>query len=118
MAAKKDPEDEEDGIRPRLPSSCAASSLGGKEKDQTPLVLFRRRQGQSDDDSASVSGGIDVVEVAWPLNRCLREYQRAGVRFLFEKCFLRDHQRTHGAVLADEMGLGKTVQVCPWNFGL
>ena len=40
------------------------------------------------------------------INQYLWEYQREGVRFLY------DHYRQgHGAILGDDMGLGKTVQV-------
>ncbi len=54
------------------------------------------------------------------MSRHLRPYQRAGVRFLFAKCFggeaapacsSQGRTTTRGAILADDMGLGKTVQV-------
>ncbi len=54
------------------------------------------------------------MEVSSILNRHLRPYQRAGVRFLFSRCFcagVTSRGRICGAVLADDMGLGKTVQV-------
>jgi SNF2 family DNA or RNA helicase len=36
----------------------------------------------------------------------LKEYQRAGVRFLYEK-----YKDGKGGILGDDMGLGKTIQV-------
>ncbi|KAI0030843.1 P-loop containing nucleoside triphosphate hydrolase protein [Vararia minispora EC-137] len=40
------------------------------------------------------------------LNKYLRDYQRAGVRFLLER-----YRLACGAVLGDDMGLGKTIQI-------
>ena len=40
------------------------------------------------------------------MNRYLRDYQRDGVRFLYQH-----YSENTGAILGDDMGLGKTVQV-------
>ncbi|EIW67723.1 hypothetical protein TREMEDRAFT_74496 [Tremella mesenterica DSM 1558] len=40
------------------------------------------------------------------INRFLREYQRAGVRFFYEH-----YTEGRGGILGDDMGLGKTIQV-------
>ncbi|XP_071855137.1 uncharacterized protein [Apostichopus japonicus] len=54
----------------------------------------------------SEEGTQKTVEIPATMNRYLREYQREGVRFLYQH-FLEDK----GAILADDMGLGKTIQV-------
>ena len=56
-----------------------------------------------------VLGGSELLassEVHWRLNSLLREYQREGVRFMWERL-----ARGAGGILCDDMGLGKTVQV-------
>ena len=45
-------------------------------------------------------------QVPATINRYLRDYQREGVRFLYQH-FIKNE----GAILGDDMGLGKTVQV-------
>ena len=53
--------------------------------------------------------GTDLLagsEVHWRLNSLLREYQREGVRVMWERL-----SRGAGGILCDDMGLGKTVQV-------
>lgn len=51
------------------------------------------------------------VCVPYTINRYLRDYQREGVRFLYEH-----YARSTGCILGDDMGLGKTIQVCiPWS---
>ena len=47
-----------------------------------------------------------IWQVPATINRYLRDYQREGVRFLYQH-FVQDG----GAILGDDMGLGKTVQV-------
>ncbi|KAH3696910.1 hypothetical protein DPMN_084393, partial [Dreissena polymorpha] len=54
----------------------------------------------------SQEGESPVVEVPANLNQFLRDYQREGIRFLY------DHfKQNRGAILGDDMGLGKTIQV-------
>lgn len=48
-------------------------------------------------------GGVSVPA---PINMFLKEYQRQGVKFLYEK-----YKSGKGGILGDDMGLGKTVQV-------
>jgi hypothetical protein len=43
--------------------------------------------------------------VPQPLNRLLREYQREGVQFMYDRW-----AAGKGAILGDDMGLGKTIQ--------
>lgn len=44
--------------------------------------------------------------VPYTINRYLRDYQREGIRFMFNS-----YRRSRGCILGDDMGLGKTVQV-------
>lgn len=44
--------------------------------------------------------------VPYTINRYLRDYQREGVRFMYNS-----YRRSRGCILGDDMGLGKTVQV-------
>ncbi|KAE8542179.1 hypothetical protein D1P53_001664 [Cryptococcus gattii VGV] len=46
------------------------------------------------------------IKIPASINRFLREYQRAGAKFLYDA-----YKQGRGAVLGDDMGLGKTVQV-------
>ncbi|XP_018413367.1 PREDICTED: DNA excision repair protein ERCC-6-like 2 [Nanorana parkeri] len=46
------------------------------------------------------------VFVPFTINRYLRDYQRDGIRFLYEH-----YMRSTGCILGDDMGLGKTIQV-------
>ncbi|XP_023325018.1 DNA excision repair protein ERCC-6-like 2 [Eurytemora carolleeae] len=50
--------------------------------------------------------GRERARVPGRLNYFLREYQRDGVQFLWDR-----YCRDGGAILADDMGLGKTVQI-------
>ena len=45
---------------------------------------------------------LSETEVHWRLNSFLREYQREGVRFMWDRI-----SRGAGGILADDMGLGK-----------
>ena len=50
-------------------------------------------------------GGTELLassEVHWRLNSLLREYQREGARFMWNRI-----ARGAGGILADDMGLGK-----------
>ena len=49
---------------------------------------------------------LPAGQVHWRLNSLLREYQREGVRFMWDRL-----GRGAGGILCDDMGLGKTVQV-------
>ncbi|XP_059193877.1 DNA excision repair protein ERCC-6-like 2 isoform X2 [Centropristis striata] len=51
-------------------------------------------------------GGIDGDRVPYTINRYLRDYQREGIRFIYNS-----YIRSRGCILGDDMGLGKTVQV-------
>ncbi|KAL5520387.1 hypothetical protein ACEPAG_9611 [Sanghuangporus baumii] len=46
------------------------------------------------------------IKIPAPINAFLREYQREGVRFFYER-----FKEGRGGVLGDDMGLGKTIQV-------
>ncbi|XP_056887960.1 DNA excision repair protein ERCC-6-like 2 isoform X2 [Takifugu flavidus] len=48
----------------------------------------------------------DGDKVPYTINRYLRNYQREGVRFIYN-----NYIRSSGCILGDDMGLGKTVQV-------
>ncbi|KAK3092117.1 hypothetical protein FSP39_025371, partial [Pinctada imbricata] len=47
-----------------------------------------------------------VIQVPATMNRYLRDYQREGIKFLYN-----NYRAGKGAILGDDMGLGKTVQV-------
>lgn len=49
---------------------------------------------------------VDGERVPYTINRYLRDYQREGVRFIYN-----NYIRSSGCILGDDMGLGKTVQV-------
>ncbi|XP_040011882.1 DNA excision repair protein ERCC-6-like 2 isoform X2 [Xiphias gladius] len=49
---------------------------------------------------------VDGDRVPYPINRYLRDYQREGIRFIYNS-----YIRSSGCILGDDMGLGKTVQV-------
>ncbi|XP_038559899.1 DNA excision repair protein ERCC-6-like 2 isoform X2 [Micropterus salmoides] len=49
---------------------------------------------------------VDEDRVPYTINRYLRDYQREGIRFIYN-----NYIRSRGCVLGDDMGLGKTVQV-------
>ncbi|KAJ8040811.1 DNA excision repair protein ERCC-6-like 2 [Holothuria leucospilota] len=54
----------------------------------------------------SEDGCQNVIQVPATINRYLRDYQKDGVKFLYQ------HFRAkRGCILADDMGLGKTIQV-------
>ncbi|XP_048852240.1 DNA excision repair protein ERCC-6-like 2 isoform X2 [Brienomyrus brachyistius] len=44
--------------------------------------------------------------VPYTINRYLRDYQREGVRFIYNS-----YARSRGCILGDDMGLGKTIQI-------
>lgn len=48
----------------------------------------------------------DGDQVPYTINRYLRDYQREGIRFMYNS-----YRRSRGCILGDDMGLGKTVQV-------
>lgn len=47
------------------------------------------------------------VQVPYTINRYLRDYQREGVKFIYDS-----YLKSRGCILGDDMGLGKTIQVC------
>ncbi|TRY86501.1 hypothetical protein DNTS_010128 [Danionella cerebrum] len=46
------------------------------------------------------------VQVPLTINRYLRDYQREGIKFIYN-----NYAKSRGCILGDDMGLGKTVQV-------
>ncbi|XP_042344247.1 DNA excision repair protein ERCC-6-like 2 isoform X2 [Plectropomus leopardus] len=51
-------------------------------------------------------GRVGGHKVPYTINRYLRDYQREGIRFIYN-----NYIRFRGCILGDDMGLGKTVQV-------
>lgn len=49
---------------------------------------------------------VDGDRVPYTINRYLRDYQREGIRFMYN-----NYINSRGCILGDDMGLGKTVQV-------
>uniref|UniRef100_A0A3Q3K7K3 Excision repair cross-complementation group 6-like 2 n=1 Tax=Monopterus albus TaxID=43700 RepID=A0A3Q3K7K3_MONAL len=53
-----------------------------------------------------VLSDVDGDRVPYTINRYLRDYQRGGIKFIYN-----NYVRSRGCILGDDMGLGKTVQV-------
>lgn len=53
-----------------------------------------------------VLSDVDGDRVPYTINRYLRDYQREGIRFIYNNYIC-----SRGCILGDDMGLGKTVQV-------
>uniref|UniRef100_A0A8C5LPT9 DNA excision repair protein ERCC-6-like 2 n=1 Tax=Leptobrachium leishanense TaxID=445787 RepID=A0A8C5LPT9_9ANUR len=85
-----------------VPNTSWNISMFDDEDLEKPLFPDRRPPGPSVDFPLSNSG----VSVPYTINRYLRDYQREGVRFLYEH-----FSRSTGCILGDDMGLGKTIQV-------
>jgi len=89
-------------IKPTLPSLPNASS---------PTVTYRPVEATPYTPEQLARGALQLTSdpngprVPQPLNRLLREYQREGVRFLYQ-CW----EMGRGGILGDDMGLGKTIQ--------
>ncbi|MCJ8735006.1 hypothetical protein PDJAM_G00241900 [Pangasius djambal] len=47
-----------------------------------------------------------AIQVPYTINRYLRDYQREGVKFIYDS-----YVKSRGCILGDDMGLGKTIQV-------
>lgn len=47
-----------------------------------------------------------TIQVPYTINRYLRDYQREGVKFIYDS-----YLKSKGCILGDDMGLGKTIQV-------
>ncbi|XP_060736675.1 DNA excision repair protein ERCC-6-like 2 isoform X2 [Tachysurus vachellii] len=47
-----------------------------------------------------------TIQVPYTINRYLRDYQRDGVKFIYDS-----YLKSKGCILGDDMGLGKTIQV-------
>lgn len=47
-----------------------------------------------------------TIQVPYTINRYLRDYQREGVKFIYDS-----YLKSRGCILGDDMGLGKTIQV-------
>lgn len=48
----------------------------------------------------------ETIQVPCTINRYLRDYQREGVKFIYDS-----YLKSRGCILGDDMGLGKTIQV-------
>ncbi|KAA1466811.1 hypothetical protein DENSPDRAFT_831699 [Dentipellis sp. KUC8613] len=82
-------------------SECEATTSILQSATQTSLI-----EPNPDDGEPFVLDATHHISVPPSLNKYLREYQREGVKFFFER-YVQDR----GAVLGDDMGLGKTIQV-------
>lgn len=52
-----------------------------------------------------------TFQVPYTINRYLRDYQREGVKFIYDS-----YMKSRGCILGDDMGLGKTIQVGLYTF--
>ncbi|XP_068093562.1 DNA excision repair protein ERCC-6-like 2 isoform X2 [Hyperolius riggenbachi] len=109
--------------------SYAVVSFLDATKRKIPLSLLRKEHSPGNSWNASMFDDEDLEKPSFPgrkpeapatsfplsntgicvpytINRYLRDYQRDGVRFLYEH-----YSRTSGCILGDDMGLGKTIQV-------
>ncbi|ESQ36560.1 hypothetical protein EUTSA_v10006771mg [Eutrema salsugineum] len=93
-------EDEED----EKPTEFGRPGLSRAEFDYTgpyePLVL-------------SSIGEIPIIQVPASINCRLLEYQREGVKFLYNL-----YKNNYGGILGDDMGLGKTIQTIAFLAGV
>lgn len=92
-------------------SSKNASTSGCNNLDNSPSLRFPRPGffSSSVDEGKFEHLVLDDtkgIKVPSSQNKFLRDYQREGVRFLWEI-----YKQGRGGILADDMGLGKTVQV-------
>ncbi|XP_072537957.1 DNA excision repair protein ERCC-6-like 2 [Salminus brasiliensis] len=72
-------------------------------KDEKPLFhTHQRPPGPSEPFILSENGH----QVPHTINRYLRDYQRDGVKFIYDR-----YMKSRGCILGDDMGLGKTIQV-------
>lgn len=83
-------------------SSSWNTSMFDDEDLEKPHFPGRKPTFPAEDFPLSNAG----VCVPYTINRYLRDYQREGVRFLYEH-----YARSSGCILGDDMGLGKTIQV-------
>ncbi|XP_076021280.1 DNA excision repair protein ERCC-6-like 2 isoform X2 [Genypterus blacodes] len=74
-----------------------------QEKPVFPCSVFRA---QACVPLQLTPGHVSGEKVPHTINRYLRDYQREGIRFIYN-----NYVRTRGCILGDDMGLGKTVQV-------
>lgn len=72
-------------------------------EDEKPA--FHMNQKHSGPSKPFVLSG--TIQVPYTINRYLRDYQREGVKFIYDS-----YKKSRGCILGDDMGLGKTVQVC------
>lgn len=72
-------------------------------EDEKPL--FHSNQTPPGPSEAFLLAGSDV-KVPYTINRYLRDYQREGIKFIYQ-----NYAKSRGCILGDDMGLGKTVQV-------
>ncbi|KAG9486853.1 hypothetical protein GDO78_006966 [Eleutherodactylus coqui] len=78
------------------------SSMFDDEDLEKPHFQGKKPSSPAEDFPLSEAG----VCIPYTINRYLRDYQREGVRFLYDH-----YVRSTGCILGDDMGLGKTVQV-------
>ncbi|XP_023658716.2 DNA excision repair protein ERCC-6-like 2 isoform X1 [Paramormyrops kingsleyae] len=88
---------------PRMDESGPGPPTFRSQLDERPLFHNSRRP-----PSASVPYVLSKngESVPYTINRYLRDYQREGVRFIYNS-----YARSRGCILGDDMGLGKTIQV-------
>ncbi|ORY30568.1 P-loop containing nucleoside triphosphate hydrolase protein [Naematelia encephala] len=67
---------------------------------------FQVSEAQAAIGALSLDPNSPDIAVPSPINRFLKEYQKLGTQFFYNK-----YQERTGGVLGDEMGLGKTIQV-------
>lgn len=94
----------------------------GEEKEETvpTSTLIRPSLNHADDEKPCFPKSVTPARLCVPfklsdahgdsvpytINRYLRDYQREGIRFMYNS-----YRRSRGCILGDDMGLGKTVQV-------
>ncbi|XP_026887493.2 DNA excision repair protein ERCC-6-like 2 [Electrophorus electricus] len=92
-------EEDDTGLRS---VSLAAGMINAPSEDEKPL--FHTNQSPGPSEPFLLSGNGD--QVPYTINRYLRDYQREGVKFIYNS-----YVKSRGCILGDDMGLGKTVQV-------
>ncbi|XP_076859719.1 DNA excision repair protein ERCC-6-like 2 isoform X2 [Brachyhypopomus gauderio] len=92
----------DDGDTGLISVSRTATMINAPSEDEKPLFHTNQSPGPSEPLLLAGNG----VQVPYTINRYLREYQREGIKFIYNS-----YVKSRGCILGDDMGLGKTVQV-------
>ncbi|KAM9858612.1 DNA excision repair protein ERCC-6-like 2 [Aulostomus maculatus] len=98
--------EEEEGEEEEEEEEAAAEASKDSDHFAQEKPVFSRNAGHTRVRSPLQLCGVGGDKVPYTINRYLRDYQREGVRFIYN-----NYIHSRGCILGDDMGLGKTVQV-------